>query len=632
MPALSGEPWRGLSKIQVDNGLGARRSYTVSIVDVVPDTAASDTGTWEGTAGGSVTLRFEWDTVGSPAWGQADTVRVVCFIPGSGTGFGTNWNVSLGGADSGVVTRTFTFGQDPLHATTPGAARCGMVELWIEVSRAASIAWGPVTSRGVGTPPTGTTLDWGRGYIRAPVTLLSTIFSDVAAGGAEPSVFYATKTTYNRWVANCSNYRPNGIAAAMQHRQAGVNIRSSAAYDSAVVNGDGTVTIDYNWDAAVTGAANQGRINKDYAAAQTVTGVRLALTALNFGGDNEYVWATAGHAAGWTRLDELTLEDADRIAVDPRIQFDQLLQVATNVWQTPPTAGEADPPGERLNAELGFLASRAMDMTGVGLNGVAWTDKLWDVGGQVGTEVAPVKSDSVVSTTQGGEAGWSDGATIPLAWDSPLPGGEWTHKQVLTSADLVGLEVGNTRTLVLLTLDPRISLHMEAGDTATPAEHWFPGKPLTVGLGIIKSMVLLTPDAGFARLALLRFDPTIGNMRYLDPTDPALNTWTPIPSSGIIGYFDYNTTPAVAASPGNAKLILLSLTGPQTGQSNWNTFDILVSGILKFNGVEYPDEMRLIATGSKWKHGSNEPEASITFDPVAGHHHVGTDSRAIGER
>jgi hypothetical protein len=70
---------------------------------------------------------------------------------------------------------------------------------------------------------------------------------------------------------------------------------------------------------AANGSSSNGRINKDYANGNI--DVRIVLPATAFGGDAEYVWASAGHAVGFSVSSDSIIEDTARFSANPAISL-----------------------------------------------------------------------------------------------------------------------------------------------------------------------------------------------------------------------------------------------------------------------------------------------------------------------
>lgn len=310
MPAISGEPFRGLAVVRLTDALGTR-AFSLSVDNVDPLTVGADQSTWEGTSGSSLTLRLEWAESGTPVNGVADDATVSVRLPGDGTDIGATWTPTIGSA-SGSATQTFHFDNNPLNGSAD-TARVGMLELFFSVRRTTAATWGPLDSRGGGSPPAGDTFDFARGFLRGNVILSSYSISNVSLGGTEPSTFAFPDTTFNRVVLDAVRYRSGAVT--LKHRQS-ADVRSQAGS-----SGTG-VTHDYTWSAAANGVSGNGRINKDYSSAQDVD-VYVVLPADTFGGDFEYAWHSSGQPAGFSASGN-EIADDDRFDVDPAITLDSV--------------------------------------------------------------------------------------------------------------------------------------------------------------------------------------------------------------------------------------------------------------------------------------------------------------------
>ncbi|MDX1748463.1 MAG: hypothetical protein R3324_21220, partial [Halobacteriales archaeon] len=261
---------------------------------------SGDQTSWTGTAGSSVTLRLEWDTSGAPAFDPADSFTVEARLP-NGAAVGSQWTGSISGG-SGSTTRTFHFDDNPLDQAA-GTARAGMLELYLLVQDTAGPTTWSADSRGsTSSPPIGTTHDWAEGYLRAPFVLSSETLSNVALGGAEPGTWAFPDPIHAQATLSAVSYRATSPTFSV--RDSGSPVRSGSASSGTGV----TKSVSFTGSNVVD---NSFDVDTD--------DVRWAFSAQNFGGDNENTWATTGHASGWSRTDELTLDDAARMVVDPRI-------------------------------------------------------------------------------------------------------------------------------------------------------------------------------------------------------------------------------------------------------------------------------------------------------------------------
>jgi hypothetical protein len=576
MPAISGEPFRGLSKVKIDDGIGNRRAYTVSVVDVTPDTATGNQATWEGTPGSSLTLRFEWDTTGAPVFGQADAITIAARLPGDASNIGATWTPTITG-NSGSVTQTFHFDDAPLDGSA-GTNRAGMVELFLSVVRGAAVTWS-ADSRGGGSPPAATTHTWSRGYYRATMVLSAFSISNASLGGAEPASFASPDSIFVRGTMDAVWYR--SVALALAARQSSTDKRTDTG------TAQTGVTRDYTWNTTATTVAGKGRVNNgQWAVSSTLADIRFTTPSNVFGGttsDKEYAWAASGHVTGFSPSGD-NLDDTDRITVDPRVTFQQEFQADDNVFGTPPSSKDIAA-GSMLSTQIGYLAARAKNARAEGLNGLVWTEKLWDHLEQVGSEASPVHSRSSTGSTKGGEAGWSDDF---LVWDDSKPGGAWDQKEVITTTDMTGLEVTNTRTLTLLAADPRLRLIIGGGNISRTGTHWYAGQALTVVMGAIKDLgvggkVPIALDSGTAIFILVRLNGALGRKEFFDGTDfsggPS-GTWKSGAGTTVLGTF------TATVSPGDSTIYTYTFPAVDVGGSQgWDTKDLILLAFGSIGGV-----------------------------------------------
>lgn len=613
MPAMTGEPFRGLSKVKLTDA-GGGRAFTASLVDVVPDTATghqNGTGVtaWEQAPGATTTLRIEWDTNGTSTLAAPEEVVVSVHrvLNGAvGVQLGNSQTVTINSA-SGSSTLTFGFTRLPLETSIDNLAAMFYVD--ILVRRLTPTAWTAGSDgRQTGSALSGVTHDWARGYLRAPHKLSTLTVHEATLGShRDPAsfAFQAYDPTFTRVTVVEVNSISGQASLTLEHlKQDNALIRTQAITSGTTVN-------DYSWNLAAVGTTGRGRINKDYPASLSDIKNRLKWPTGNFGGDICDVWATAGQPSGWSVLagSEHTLEHAGSLKTDPRISFTQLLQNNDSAFGTPPSSKNVAN-GRRLTTDLSFIAARAtLARSGAPADGaLAWTEKLWDAGQFVGTEASPVKSRACTSATKGGEAGWADGF---LAWDNQLPGGNWTQKEVITTSEFTGLEVTNTRTLALLAFDGEIVVLAMACDPATPDEHWFPGKQLLITTLASKNGISLSIDS--ARAWIRRRKTGAGGDVTFEYWNPTTKTW----AEGNPG--DANAvTLTASADNANAYRVII----PATDTVGWNTSEVSIIVEAVVSGTPYKDVHNLTVVGSKWRHGANEPESSVTFAD-GGHDHTG---------
>lgn len=551
--------------------------------------AAVNGGVWDYQPGDSFTVTVQWGIYTNnglaPVQIRASVIRVKAHLPNGGAQIGSTRTVTVS-SDSGSQDLTFHMDDDP-GSNSSGSPRSGMIELVVEVEKTNVPTWGPVTSRGSGTPPAGVSLfTWRRGYYRSRVVLSDLKVSNVSLGSAEPATFAVPDNIYLRSDMSADWYR--SLAFGYDLRQGATQCRTSSVTAT-------TARRDDTYNATATTVGGKGRVNKGlFAVDSTGTKVRLTLPTNSFGvnNDREYAWADTGHRAGYTRVDDATLDYADEITVDPRITFSQLLQHNDSAWGTPPSSKNVAN-GRRLTSDLSRLAARATNARGEGLANslLVWDEKLWStILGD--SEGAPTHTRSSTTTTQGGELGWSDAFMV---WDNGLPGGSWFQKEVITTTEFQGLEASNTRTLTLLAFDSGMIRSMLEGDLSTPLDHWYPGKPLAIGVAAMKNGLKQTIDS--ARIWLTR--PKIGALG--DVTTESLQSDRTTWATGDPGDTHAH---ALSASADDAKVFRMNFTAAETNA--WASYyDIAIAGEIVIGGTPYPVQATLSVMGSRSRHGQS---------------------------
>ncbi|MGH2375926.1 MAG: hypothetical protein ACRDIC_20950 [bacterium] len=519
MPALAGEPLRGHAVIQIRNdvnGAGNMRGYTVSIDDVSPTAAAPGDQTFNSdpaSAGQviSVTLRFEWDAVGVPLADAADAGVLRVRLPAGAADIGATQALAPVGAN-GVQTFTLRFDAAPLDAVVD-AVRYGMLEILFEVSRGAVVAWGPADSRGAyAAAVAGTANHNARGYLRRTAVIQAHSMSNVALAGAEPGLWASPDSIFARITMDAAAYRSNSATLSLV-RDSGGAVEQTQAVSVATANRD------YSWTATSGTAKRVGSIN---AAASDIKDLRFEQAALDFGGDNEYIWAPQPvQQTGWTRDSDLQMTEDQRITVDPRITVAHLLQVDSATFGTPPLVNDVVG-HDRGTSELGFAAARYRNSRAEGLDGLTVTETLADGGGLV----SPL-SQSATTATRGGETGW---AGTFLTWDPQLPGGDWTHTGDVTTADLQSLEIGAADTgFTLLAANAALAVVPQITSTASRARHFEAGAAVRVTGLVLDARTLIRATPSAVRVAILRHDADNNRVQFLnsdtDNTSAAWSTW-----------------------------------------------------------------------------------------------------------
>lgn len=632
MPALSGEPWRGLAKVQLRDALGLGRYWTLSVTDVDPVTATGDQASWDFEGDSvAVTLRVEWGLDSGTTIGAPDTINVQTRIPGSATSYGaTVWSFNPSG-DSGSATRTLHFDTDPLDEVLGSVAnrRHGLLELWLQVidNPGGSTNDYTLDSRGNATvgPPLTTTYSWGRGYIRQRATLSTHSISNVSLGGAEPTPVWQALDQIHVRVATTTpplNLSPGFGTIRLRRPQAQGGAAERDATASAIT--ESTPNYEKSMTDSTAGTPLDNVVGVGMFVGSEAKDLEVVTPSGTFDSDVLIAFATSGHPAGWSIIDERTARYVGRITVDPRVTFiSHLLQLDDSTYGTPPMSKNVSP-AVRRDVQFGFLSERASAARSGGIGGITWTSKLWDTGELSGTEASPVASRSATSGVVGGEDGWA--ATL-LGWDEDKPGGSWTKKAIITAPGAaIGMEIDNSTTLTLLVKDSRIHLNIAAGDPTTPGTHWRPGSQLTIGARLFKEYAPVSADASTGKCAILRFDPATGRIQYLQSVSPAV--WSYLVNDSNVSTF------AMSASPGDADLHLKTFTASQT--SDFDTRDLFILASLDKDGVSYDAFSTNEAVDVNFPHSGaaagSIPEAAILFGD-AGHQHTGgTDGRAIGDR
>lgn len=546
----------GNAKVTLIDAAGVRHFKATTGADGA--TAGKSDQTFELAAGASIVVHYRSGTTGTPTSLAPTAAEVAVLEDNSGTVVRT-----FAAADPNV-DEDFTF-----VATSTGAAgganRRGTYRLRVQASRISQP--GLATDWRVNSDNTSTLLaagqstDWGRGYLRAGDALVTFGFSDAALGGAAPPSgrFVYPKSQFFRatmGAAEIANSSTKQIT--LRQRQGGTDKSTDAGTMAAGV-------LDVTRAGGVGAASG---VNNDFTAADTGTALRLTFAASTLSGR---AWShMTSVPAGWSGTPGSLgggFEQADSPAalytIDPRVSFTQLLQLNDAAFGSPPSSKNA-PGGQRLVSDLGFVAARATDAHSAGINGLAWTEKLWDSGQLTGSEATPTKTRATLAQTQGGQAGWSDGF---LTWDSQLPSGSWTQKEVITTSKATGLELGNTRTLTLLAPNPNFAAVVQAGPSSASAEvdHWHAGEPMLVAFTIIDldTRRLSTVDVSPAPAVMfLRFNQSSARIQFLD----ASHAWVDASAAAAVEH-------TMTASPSDPRAFERTFTAEQT--ATWGEIDIM---------------------------------------------------------
>lgn len=559
MSEIGSEPFRGLAKVRVENAALGNRNFTLSLVDVDPN-AAGDEAHQDGTgatawtqrpSGTGLTLRLEWNTEGATPPQQATIARVRIRLPGGDQVGATTWTPAIAG-NSGSATRTCHFDDDPLNEAA-GSLRWGAVELFFEVESVGGLTpWGPADSRGAFANPGTLTSDHARGYLRAEGVLSSHSLSNVALAGAEPATWAFPDPVHTRLTFAEQAFEAFSLTCSLLN-QADTAERSETLSDAG--------TRDFSWNG--TTGTNR-RVGNGMTLASEAKHLRLTIAAVDFGGDDRFVLAAAGHEAGWTVDNARQITRSNRITVDPRLTPSYLLQLTDSQFGTPPMSKDVAN-GQRPQSEVGYVAARWVNARSEGQNGLSSTAKMWDAPEQSGTEASPVRSHTGTTATRGGEVGWHPKdatATLPIAWDVVLTGGNWTVKAVLGAGqDYSGLERNITRTLVLLAFDNKLVPFVSFSDGLAT----FTILDRSTGVRVV-------PDVGSAKFSVVRRNAASNRLEYLDSDGQTWQTWAP---AGVI--VDH----VAAAHADDARLFTraFSIAGEKA----------IVFGSATVKGVVYPE-------------------------------------------
>lgn len=423
-----------------------------------------------------------------------------------------------------------------------GSARCGTIRMRLRAARTNVPTYDVNSDVGGDTPQVGFSVTQeDQGWIRGTTTGAH-VLSNVSQGGATPNPFAARDPLFHRLTLGAQPFQSQSITLKVGAIKSASVTDTDTTFETTYSSGD----VDNAFPAS----------SASYALSTTVPNAALAT------------------GQPWTVL----TESGGPVTVDPRITFTQLLQVDNSSFAADPMSLNVVS-GQRLTSQLGFLAARARNARSEGLNGIAWNEKLWDTGNLTGSEASPVASRAVTSQNQGApaQAGWADGF---LVWDESLPGGSWTQKEVLTTADLTGLEVSNTRSLTLLAVDPnkRVIVSASPSTSGAEADHWHAGDPLYVTAELVDltllQQVAVDVATGF-KVLVVRHNPSTRRAEYLT----SAFAWATFNGATA-------DTHAMAVSPNDSKLYELTFSGAQT--TSFGDIDLIAVIAFAFlNGTPY---------------------------------------------
>lgn len=641
MPIFTGEPFRAYAQARLRVAAQVQNFHAAWVREDASNfgSTPADGATWEGTPGSSMTLRFRWISAGTGSGTGAATApnfaTVEIRIPGTATVLAT-WTVAFPAASTDV-TNTFFFSSTPF--TTSGSPRAGSVEIYLRWGNNGGVSPWSVDTRGVTTGTILVTDDavWAAGYLRSTQTLVSHSISNASLGGAEPALFAAPDPLHTRITYGAAWFR-----AGQPTLEVIASNNTTVERSGSAASGVGP-TYDFSW----TGTTGLNRrVGTGMELSQALKDLRLTLTTLDFGGDNEYFLAASGHQAGWTVLSGTQIVRLDRISVDPRtfprgggtggLTSRGCLYQTQNVGQAfadPPSSGD-DSSGQRLFPDVGFISVRYLNARTEGIDGLTTTLKLWDAGSIGSSEGTPAhtftgdtatrRSASPNTTPQAGwlplAPGGVDRDKLPITW-STVFGGTWRVKSVVIApADMTGLESYSlssggafwNRNLFLVVVSPNYSplcavirsgtvqqRHLEQNDDLLLISYM---EDLSLDGKLVQ---LVEANSDQVQMNLTRVDPVTGRMQYLDPTTLV---WTGKVDAGSVPSF-LLIRASVAFAGGDPDVWVKTVSGITNG----NEVDFIVQGVLKKDGVSYAAAVVQEVTGLQNKHDS----PAFVFNPLA---------------
>lgn len=531
-------------------------------------------------------------------------------LPG-GAIIGAAWNVAFPAINTDV-SRTFHFDSDPLSQVLD-ALRSGTLEIYLNWGSTGGVTPWNADSRGAGAGILVTNeIANARGYLRSRCIVSNDPApSNVAIGGAEPSLFAAPDPIHTRITFSAVKYRTKDLELQLLRGGTATVERNQVGSAQTAVNHD------YSW----TGTTGTNRrVGNGMFLGSEAKDLRVKMTSLDFGGDDEYVFAASGHAAGWVVDSNLQLTNASELTVDPQLYPRNKTPLATspgalyhsqaqgNAFKDPPSSGDIAN-GQRLFPDTGFVSVRYLNARGEGVNSLTVTLKMWDSGSISSSEASPAHTFSGDTATRRSaapattpEAGWLplaqsgiDRDKLPISWTTVV-GGTWRVKSVLTApSDLTGLENysfssgGETwnRNLFLVVVSPNYS-PLCGVVKLTPsfeARHKEPADDLLIFAymqdisqnGILVTLIPANEDS--VTLDLTRVDPATGRLQYLDPTD---NTWKGKANGGSIPSFTLIQASTYVAG-GDPDVWVKAVSGVVAG----NEVDFLIQGVIRKDGVSY---------------------------------------------
>lgn len=520
---------------------------------------------------GAAGLHLRWGAVGAPTTDTPDGYAMVLRDTGATT-IRNDGYVNVTAAAFGYVQFTDFYARS--DGKTTGSDRCGMFEILVGLRATGGLNdWEVNSSSGGGVLlPAGTAHDYGEGYAVASTTMASV---------TKPSTLQAYSDTIP--VTAVMGHVPwaSGAWVKGDYIQNGT-VRDTETPTTATATSSYTDTADNAYDALLdgvglrfTGASAGAAWGNDPLVTFTAAPANHRVT-----GTNSEIVETSSSGSAFTE---------DAFNVDPRLTIDHHLQLNTNAeFGTDRTS--------RLTSDLGFYTARILNANSAGIDGIACTETLRDEGNLTALQT---RTPAPTSATTSGQAGWlRDGTNGTFkAWDSALPGGNWTHTVAITGpSTATGLAVGGTATWVLLAASPSLRVLIGAGPPTPDRAGHFSGEngdvlQVITGAVDVDTRVVLstttTPTATAASVALFRVN-ALGQAQYLN----AAGVWTNVVAGTAI---DFHAAAETAAGSG---VWLKQFTADTT----WGTFDLGIITRVTVGGTPYGGVYKQEVVGSANDH------------------------------
>lgn len=553
---------------------------------------ASANAPFEVAAGAAILVKSGmWNSTAGAGTGGAVTFTVSLYLDNSATlirAVSQTITVPSGGNSVAGADTTFYATSD---GTSTGTPKAGTYRIRIRAQLTDAVAGNYDADSDGGYTRTGTPQLWDaslsradKGYVRAGVGISTVAPSNNTLGGSLPSPFAWPDTLRLRLTADNQAHAGSSLVLNTATLNGATPVRAATATASASST---------TWDDA--GAISLDKTDP------TTFGIKIGAPANSTLSSRPWThfesaptsWTLGATDGGAQTTKAVSMSRQAYLTWDGRITVSHLLQLNDNAYGTPPSSKDISP-RNRLVSDLGFVAARATNARGEGVNGITWTRSLRDAS----SLVAEVFGDSVVTATAGGEAGWDPALG---AWSSSLPGGGWTHRRTITApSGVTGQEVTPTATMTLLAPNPAYRVICAGGAYGLTADkdHWHAGDPLLVGVALMDTVTgkLITPDSGSPKMMVGRFNQTLGRAEYLDSD----LTWKHLTTT-VAAYM----WPLVA-SAGDANVFVLVFADT----SGFSTEDLHLVGVVTKSSTPYS------GPGSTSALDKNNRHDSYALDPV----------------